>query len=50
MPLVIHSLMKDAIDPDGAITILFVKDDVMPDFMAQESGLDDIVLYFQEGR
>lgn len=42
--------MKDTIDRDGAITILFVKDDMMPDFMAQKPGLNDIVLYFLERR
>lgn len=33
MSLAVHHLVKDAADPDGAVTILFVKDDVMPDFM-----------------
>ena len=50
MSLVVHLLVKNAVDPNGAVTILFVKDDVMPDFMAQKPGLDDIVLYFLERR
>ena len=50
MPLVIHSLVKNAVDPKGAVSLLFVKDDVMPNLMAQKPGLDDIVFDFQEGR
>ena len=50
MPLINHLFVKDAIDSDRAVIILFVKDDMMPDFIAQKPRLDDIVLYFKEGR
>ena len=50
MPLVIHLLVKNAVDPNGAVSLVFVKDDVMSNFMAPEPWSDDIVLYFKKGR
>ena len=42
--------MEDTVNPYGTIVVFLVEKDVVSDFMAQKSGFDGIVLYFQEGR
>ena len=46
MPLVVHLLVENSIHPDGAIFVLFVENNVMPDLETKEPGYYDIISLF----
>lgn len=50
MSLIVHLLVKDTINPDGAIFMLFIENNMVPNLATKEPGLDDIIIYFKESR
>ena len=48
MSLIVHLLVENTIYPDGAIFVLFVENDVMPNLETKEPGFYDIISLFKE--
>jgi len=50
MSLIVHFLVKDTINRDGSVLVLFIENNMVPDLKSQEPRLDDIIFFFKEGR
>ena len=50
MSLIVHFLVQNTIYPDGAVFVLLIENDMMPNLKTKEPGLYDIIFLFKENR